>query len=83
MPYKIKKCDECGCGTYKVINTKTGQVKAKHTTLKKAQAQVRLLKGKEKVIEPPSVRQLRDRPTYPDGVPLGFELKCSHQPLRY
>ena len=45
MPYKIEKCNQCGCGTYKVINTRTGVIHAKHTTLKKAQAQVRLLEG--------------------------------------
>jgi len=43
MPYKIEKCNVCGCGTYKVINKLTGKVHAKHTTLKKAQAQVRLV----------------------------------------
>ena len=45
MPYKIEKCQKCGCGTYKVINPKTGKVHAKYTTLKKAQAQVRLLES--------------------------------------
>lgn len=48
MPYKIEKCTKCGCGTYKVITTTTGKVHAKHTTLKKAQAQVKLLKSLEK-----------------------------------
>lgn len=43
MPYTIKKCTKCGCGTYKVVNTQTGKVHSKGTTLKKAQSQVRLL----------------------------------------
>lgn len=51
MPYKITK--KPGTETrFKVVNTKTGYVHAKGTTLKKAQAQVRLLKqieGKTRV----------------------------------
>lgn len=68
MPYKIEKCKECGCGTYKVITTTTGKVHTKHTTLTKAKAQVRLLEkleGKEKKKSPKS----------------GGKLLCSHQPL--
>lgn len=43
MPYEIKK--KPGTQTrFKVVNTKTGYVHAKGTTLKRAQAQVRLLK---------------------------------------
>jgi len=43
MPYKVIKKP----GTqarFKVVNTKTGYVHAKGTTLKRAQAQLRLLK---------------------------------------
>jgi hypothetical protein len=39
MPYAIKKV---GTG-YSVINTQTGQVHARHTTLRKAEAQIKLL----------------------------------------
>jgi hypothetical protein len=79
MPYKIEKCKECGCGTYKVITTTTGKVHAKHTTLKKAQAQVRLLEGlekqaKPKIVEAPTKRMLKDKPC---------GMQCSHQPLTY
>lgn len=52
MPYKIEKCKECGCGTYKVITTTTGKVHAKHTTLAKAKAQVRLLEEKKSKEKP-------------------------------
>lgn len=90
MPYKIEKCKECGCGTYKVITTTTGKVHAKHTTLAKAKAQVRLLEGvekqsalkerptllsKPKVLEPPTKRMLKEKPA--------GTLLCSHQPLTY
>jgi len=40
MPYEIKKL---GRGDYEVINKDTGTIHAKHTSLAKAQAQVRLL----------------------------------------
>ena len=51
MPYTIKKCDKCNCGTYKVVNaspkdTQSGKIHAKGTTLQKAKAQVRLLEQK-------------------------------------
>ena len=36
-------------GDYSVINTKTGQVHAKHTSKAKAEAQVRLLHMKERM----------------------------------
>ena len=39
MPYEIKK----NGNSYEVINRDTGKVHAKHTTLEKAKAQVRLL----------------------------------------
>ena len=77
MPYNIEKCTECGCGTYKVINAKTGHVYAKHTTLKKAKAQVRLLESaKSKTVEAPSIRALRNKPVNSDGMPF-----ASHQSL--
>ena len=41
MPYKIRKLP--GKNRYRVTQTNTGQIRAKSTTLKKAQAQVRLL----------------------------------------
>ena len=85
MPYVIKKCKEfrrasptgeaCGCGTYKVMNPLTGRVYAKHTTLKKAQAQVRLLEqAKVKEIQPTSIRALKNKPQ-------SGQMMCSHQPL--
>jgi hypothetical protein len=47
MPYDIKK--KPGAKTrFKVVNTKTGYVHAKNTTLTKAQSQLRLLKQLEK-----------------------------------
>ena len=46
MPYAIKKCNKCNCGTYKVVNTQSGKIHAKGTTLQKAQTQVRLLEAK-------------------------------------
>lgn len=42
MPYGIQKVAE---GKYQVINLKTGQVHAKHTSKTKADAQVRLLEA--------------------------------------
>ena len=45
MPYKIYQIPG---GTFvRVVNTDTGMVHSKHTTLKKAQAQIRLLHAKE------------------------------------
>lgn len=41
MPYKIRKLP--GRDTYRVTSSKSGAVKARETTLEKAQAQVRLL----------------------------------------
>ena len=40
MPYSIVKNKD---NSYKVVNTATGKVHAKRTTLKKAEAQIRLL----------------------------------------
>lgn len=45
MPYSIRKLPS---GKYRVTNKTTGKVHAYHTTLAKAQAQVRLLHSKEK-----------------------------------
>ncbi len=45
MPYK--KVPIRGTKFYKVINTETKEVKAKRTTKKRADAQVRLLEGLE------------------------------------
>ena len=39
MPYTIEKYN----GDYRVLNSQTGKVHAKHTTKAKAEAQVRLL----------------------------------------
>ena len=39
MPYQIKKVDNY----YQVINKATGKIHAKHTTLHKANAQIRLM----------------------------------------
>lgn len=43
MPYEIERKGRC----YSVINTKTGQVHAKCTSMKKAEAQLHLLQGVE------------------------------------
>ena len=44
MPYQIRRRGM----HYEVINAITGKVHAKHTTKAKAEAQVRLLRSKEK-----------------------------------
>lgn len=44
MPYEIRKNSD---GSYEVLNKRTGKVHAKHTSKKKAEAQVRLLHMKE------------------------------------
>ena len=44
MPYAIRKKGNA----YQVVNTQTGKVHAKHTSKKKAQAQMRLLYMKER-----------------------------------
>ena len=49
MPYTIEKYK----GAYRVINSQTGKVHAYHTTLPKAEAQVRLMHS----IEKPSISQ--------------------------
>ena len=43
MPYAILHAD----GDFKVVNTASGKVHARHTTKEKAEAQVRLLRGVE------------------------------------
>ena len=43
MPYAILPAD----GGFKVVNTASGAVHAKHTSRAKAEAQVRLLRGVE------------------------------------
>lgn len=43
MPYSVIPSD----GHFKVINTQSGKVHAKHTTKAKAEAQIRLLRGVE------------------------------------
>ncbi|MDE2101943.1 MAG: hypothetical protein KGL39_32150 [Patescibacteria group bacterium] len=43
MPYSIRRVGNA----YEVVNTDTGEVHAKHTTKKKAEAQVRLLEERE------------------------------------
>jgi hypothetical protein len=40
MPYLMEKHPD---GSYSVVNKKTGYIHAKHTTLSKAKAQIRLL----------------------------------------
>jgi len=50
MPWKVVKVPNKKC--YKVVTIKTGKVRAKCTTRRKAQAQVRLLYSKE-----PSLRR--------------------------
>lgn len=48
MPYAILPAD----GAFKVVNTATGEVHAKHTSRAKAEAQVRLLRGVEHGMKP-------------------------------
>lgn len=43
MPYAVKK----NGSAWEVVNSSTGEVHAKHTTKKKAEAQVRLLEEQE------------------------------------
>ena len=49
MPYSILPT---GDGQFKVVNTATGKVHAKHTTERRAEAQVRLLRGIERGMRP-------------------------------
>ena len=42
MPYKIEKNRD---GTYKVVNKKTGQIHAYHSTLENAKRQIRLMQA--------------------------------------
>ena len=44
MPYTIRKVK----GGYRVVNARTGRVKARRTTKAKAKAQVRLLRSRER-----------------------------------
>ncbi len=44
MPYKVEKCDDKWC----VVNTDTGETKARHDTEEDANGQVRLLHMIEK-----------------------------------
>lgn len=48
MPYKIRQRG----GRYEVVNSATGRVHARHTTKRKAEAQVRLLRGIEHGLVP-------------------------------
>jgi len=49
LPYKILANDD---GTYRVVNSDTGEVKAKSTTKEDAEKQVRLLHGVEHGMKP-------------------------------
>lgn len=48
MPYSIRKVP----GGYAVVNTATGKVHSKRTTKANAEAQVRLLRGREHGFKP-------------------------------
>ena len=48
MPYELRKVD----GGYEVVNTVTGEVRAKHTSKTKAERQIRLLRGVERGFKP-------------------------------
>ena len=48
MPYAIRKVKD----GYKVVNTATGKVHAKHTSRARADAQLRLLRGVEHGMKP-------------------------------
>lgn len=56
MPYSVRKAGS----KWEVVNTTTGKVHAKHTTKAKAEAQVRLLRGKDHGWEPDRVKYLSD-----------------------
>jgi len=47
MPYEIRRNRD---GSYRVRNASTGKVYAERTTLRRARAQVRLLRMKEKAV---------------------------------
>lgn len=47
MPYRINLIRNTKPKKYRVVNTETGEIKAKRTTLTKARAQMRLLEGLE------------------------------------
>lgn len=49
MPYRIEPVSG---GRYRVVNTKTGAVKARRTTRAQAQRQVNLLRGREHGFQP-------------------------------
>lgn len=49
MPYAIRHLAD---GGYRVVNTESGKVHAKHTTKRRAQAQVRLLNAREHGMTP-------------------------------
>ena len=48
MPYAVRKTPK----GFQVVNTETGELKAKHSSRDKAQAQVRLLRGIEHGMKP-------------------------------
>lgn len=50
MPYEVKDAPD-GNG-YEVVNSDTGEVKAKHATREEANRQVRLLEGIEHGVKP-------------------------------
>ena len=56
MPYSIRRVGNA----YEVVNADTGEVHAKHTTKKKAEAQVRLLEEQEGFGTPDKVKYLKD-----------------------
>ena len=74
MPYGLLPA---GRGSYSVVNTSSGKVHSKHTTLEKAEAQMKLLRGIEHGMVPRGrterkmnpMERKRDRTS--SGTPLG------------
>ena len=59
MPHALLKVS----GGYSVVNTASGKVHSKHTTLPKAEAQLRLLRGVEHGFHPTGKKARRDSGT--------------------
>jgi hypothetical protein len=59
MPYALLKVS----GGYSVVNTASGKIHSKHTTLPKAEAQLRLLRGVEHGFHPTGKKARRDSGT--------------------
>lgn len=72
MPYELKKISP---RRYEVVNSETGMVHAKHTSLKNAKAQIRLLQAVEHGFKPK--RKMLGGVVYPklmfdEGIPRRY-----------